>query len=228
MQRERVETKRLGLAHRDPGGVAAILGGFAFGRKIGRMKVPVPPSDEVPHVARPDPKRRAPETAAERGRGATFNPDNRFRRESREAYDDGWTAPPADPDAGPWDDAPPKPRTTVTITRARTIIARNSSPDIPFNQSINPYQGCEHGCVYCYARPTHAYLDLSPGLEFETKLFAKPDAAALLRAEIGKPGYACDPIALAPTPIRISRSSGNGRSRGRCWRCSRCTNIRSP
>ena len=84
----------------------------------------------------------------------------------------------------------------MTIQRSRTIIARNASPDIPFNQSINPYQGCEHGCVYCYARPTHAYHDLSPGLDFETKLFAKPDAAALLRAEIGKPGYVCDPIAL--------------------------------
>ena len=84
----------------------------------------------------------------------------------------------------------------MTIQRSRTIIARNASPDIPFTQSINPYQGCEHGCIYCYARPTHAYLDLSPGLEFETKLFAKPDAAALLRAEIGKPGYVCDPIAL--------------------------------
>ena len=100
------------------------------------------------------------------------------------------------PDA-PADDAPPRQvATTVTIQRARTIIARNDSPDIPFTQSINPYQGCEHGCIYCYARPTHAYLDLSPGLEFETKLFAKPDARALLRAELGKPGYRCDPIAL--------------------------------
>ena len=160
------------------------------------MKVPVPPSDEAPHAAMPDPLRRAPGAAAERGRGATFNPGNRYRRESREAYDDGWTAPPATPEAGIDDDAPAKLRTTVTITRARTIIAHNGSPDLPFNQSINPYQGCEHGCVYCYARPTHAYLDLSPGLEFETKLFAKPDAAALLRAEIGKPGYVCDPIAL--------------------------------
>ena len=84
----------------------------------------------------------------------------------------------------------------MTIQRARTIIARNDSPDIPFTQSINPYQGCEHGCVYCYARPSHAYLDLSPGLDFETKLFAKPDAPALLRAELGKRGYVCDPIAL--------------------------------
>ena len=84
----------------------------------------------------------------------------------------------------------------MRITPARTIIARNDSPDIPFTQSINPYQGCEHGCIYCYARPTHAYLDLSPGLDFETKLFAKPNAAALLRAELAKPGYRCEPIAL--------------------------------
>ena len=140
----------------------------------------------------PDPLRRAP-GAAERGRGATFNPANRYRREGREAYDDGWAQP---PDESAADQEPPKLKTTVTIQRARTIIARNASPDIPFTQSINPYQGCEHGCIYCYARPTHAYLDLSPGLDFETRLFAKPDAAELLRAEIGKPGYVCDPIAL--------------------------------
>ena len=91
--------------------------------------------------------------------------------------------------------APPIP-TVVTIQRARTIIAHNDSPDIPFTQSINPYQGCEHGCIYCYARPSHAYLDLSAGIDFETKLFAKPDAARLLRAELAKPGYRCDPIAL--------------------------------
>jgi DNA repair photolyase len=127
-----------------------------------------------------------------KGRGATFNPANRFRREQRETVDDGWAAP--DPDDG--DDTPSPLKTIVRIQPARTIISRNESPDIPFNQSINPYQGCEHGCVYCYARPTHAYLDLSPGLDFETKLFAKPNAAALLRAELAKPGYRCEPIAL--------------------------------
>jgi DNA repair photolyase len=139
----------------------------------------------------PDSQRRAPGAAPLRGRGATFNPGNRYRRDAREAVDDGWAH-----DSAEEDDAPRQVRTTVTIQRARTIIARNDSPDIPFTQSINPYQGCEHGCIYCYARPTHAYLDLSPGVEFETKLFAKPDAAALLRAEIAKPGYRCDPIAL--------------------------------
>jgi DNA repair photolyase len=129
---------------------------------------------------------------APKGRGATFNPANRFRRDARDAIDDGW-APPEDYENG--DEAPPL-KTTVTIQNARTIIARNESPDIPFSQSINPYQGCEHGCIYCYARPSHAYLDLSPGLDFETRLFAKPDAAALLRAELSKPGYRCEPIAL--------------------------------
>ena len=128
--------------------------------------------------------------APPKGRGATFNPENRFRRDTRAPVDDGWTPPPDG-------DLPLPPlRTVVRITRARTIIARNDSPDIPFSQSINPYQGCEHGCIYCYARPTHAYLDLSPGIDFETKLFAKPDAAALLRKELAKPGYVCDPIAL--------------------------------
>jgi DNA repair photolyase len=93
-------------------------------------------------------------------------------------------------------DAPPPLRTSVTIQPARSIIAHNDSPEVPFSQSINPYQGCEHGCIYCYARPSHAYLDLSPGIDFETRLFAKPDAAKLLRAELAKPGYRCDPIAL--------------------------------
>jgi DNA repair photolyase len=126
-----------------------------------------------------------------KGRGATFNPDNRFRRDTREAVDDGWMAPP-----GVEGDEPAPPRTTVTIQAARTIIARNDSPDIPFDRSINPYQGCEHGCVYCYARPTHAYLDLSPGLDFETRLFAKPNAPELLRAELARADYRCQPIAL--------------------------------
>lgn len=87
------------------------------------------------------------------------------------------------------DGAAPPVRTTVTVERARTILSRNTSPDIPFDRSINPYRGCEHGCIYCFARPTHAYHDLSPGLDFETRLFAKPDAAALLRAELSRKNY---------------------------------------
>jgi DNA repair photolyase len=136
-----------------------------------------------------------------RGRGATFNPDNRFRAERRQPCDDGWARDNGvETGVGVSDDdgasGRPAPKTTVTVQPARSIISRNDSPDIPFTQSINPYQGCEHGCIYCYARPSHAFLDLSPGIDFETRLFAKPQAAALLRAELSKAGYRCDPIAL--------------------------------
>lgn len=117
---------------------------------------------------------------ARKGRGATLNPDNRFFSTRSEAEHDGWAI---EPD-------PVKPlATTVTVQQSRTIISRNTSPDVPFSQSINPYQGCEHGCIYCYARPSHAYLDLSPGLDFETRLFAKPEAAGLLRKELSHPRY---------------------------------------
>ncbi|XVJ64371.1 MAG: PA0069 family radical SAM protein [Sphingopyxis sp.] len=92
-------------------------------------------------------------------------------------------------------DAPPV-RTTVTIEHPKTIIARNTSPDIGFDRSLNPYRGCEHGCIYCFARPTHAFHDLSPGLDFESRLFAKPDAASLLRAELAKRGYLAAPLAI--------------------------------
>lgn len=94
------------------------------------------------------------------------------------------------------DGAEPLLRTTVSVEQPRTIITRNTSPDMPFDRSINAYRGCEHGCIYCFARPTHAYHDLSPGLDFETKLFAKPEAAALLRSELAKPGYVARPIAM--------------------------------
>lgn len=124
---------------------------------------------------------------ARKGRGATLNPDNRFFRQHSTREDDGW-AP--DTDGGP------RLATTVAIQQSRTIISHNRSPDVPFTQSINPYQGCEHGCVYCFARPTHAYLDLSPGLDFETKLFAKPDAAVLLRKELAHARYQVSPINL--------------------------------
>ncbi|MET3759528.1 PA0069 family radical SAM protein [Sphingomonas sp. UYEF23] len=124
-------------------------------------------------------------------RGATLNRESqRFNLPAREA-DGDWLD-----DSFAIDGAPPRLRTTVTIERARTIISRNSSPDIGFDRSINPYRGCEHGCIYCFARPTHAFHDLSPGLDFESKLFAKPDAAALLRAELGKRGYVAQPIAF--------------------------------
>ena len=124
-------------------------------------------------------------------RGATLNSASR-RFNLPQAEDDGdWL------DSRETVDGAPAPaRTTVTIERARTIITRNQSPDVPFDRSINPYRGCEHGCIYCFARPSHAFHDLSPGLDFETKLFAKPDAAALLRAELGKRDYRCAPIAM--------------------------------
>src|SRR3954447_25111684 len=93
-------------------------------------------------------------------------------------------------------DGVPKRRTTVTIEHPKTILTRNSSPDIGFDRSVNAFRGCEHGCIYCFARPTHAYHDLSPGLDFETKLFAKPDAARLLREELAKPGYRVRPMAM--------------------------------
>ncbi len=120
-------------------------------------------------------------------RGARSFVAGRFETLAREPFDDGWT--PEERDAAEL-------QTSVTEERARSIISRNDSPDIGFSQSINPYRGCEHGCIYCYARPSHAYLELSPGLDFETKLFAKTNAAELLRAELSKPGYAPSPIAI--------------------------------
>jgi DNA repair photolyase len=124
--------------------------------------------------------------AARRARGAASNRAGRFEALTRVAIDDGWEAE---------DELPPL-RTEVAIERARTIITRNSSPDVPFDRSINPYRGCEHGCIYCFARPTHAFLGLSPGLDFETRLTAKPDAARLLAAELARPGYRPRPIAI--------------------------------
>ncbi len=124
--------------------------------------------------------------ALRRGRGVVSNRSGRFEAQTRLAVDDGW-----DRD----EDLPPL-RTEVAIDASRTVIARNTSPDIPFDRSINPYRGCEHGCVYCFARPSHAYLGLSPGLDFETKLLAKPDAPRLLAAELARPGYRPAPIAI--------------------------------
>ena len=121
-----------------------------------------------------------------KGRGTAANPKVRFERASREAFDDGWDLP---------DDASP-PQTALIRDATRSIIARNDSPDIGFDRSINPYRGCEHGCVYCFARPSHAYLGFSPGLDFETKIVFKPQAPALLEQELSKPGYTARPIVL--------------------------------
>ena len=122
-----------------------------------------------------------------RGRGALSNASGRYERETRVLVDDGWTNE---------DEAPPALKTEVLRDSSRTIITRNKSPDISFEQSINPYKGCEHGCVYCFARPTHAYLGLSPGADFESRIFAKPNAALLLARELSAPGYVPKVIAM--------------------------------
>ena len=130
-------------------------------------------------------------TAPIKGRGAASRVAGRFEQTVAVGEDDGWGS--VYEDLG--DDAP-RPRTTLTEERARTIVSHNQSPDVGFSQSINPYRGCEHGCVYCFARPSHAFLELSPGLDFETKLFAKTNAVERLRAELAKPGHVPSPIAL--------------------------------
>jgi DNA repair photolyase len=124
-----------------------------------------------------------------RGRGALSNPANRFEGRSLEPFDDGWDT------LEGLADLPPLP-TTLTRDSSRSAISWNGSPDIGFDRAVNPYRGCEHGCIYCYARPTHAYLGYSAGLDFETKLVFKPDVAALLERELRRPGYVCKPIAL--------------------------------
>ncbi len=128
---------------------------------------------------RVDPARR-------RGRAAGINPSGRFEAYSRHGFDDGWQT---------LDELPPF-KTEVTAEQPRKIITRNESPDLPFDRSINAYRGCEHGCVYCFARPSHSYMGLSAGIDFESKLFAKPGAAKLLRKELAKPGYECRSLAM--------------------------------
>ncbi len=122
-----------------------------------------------------------------RGRAARSNESSRYDTQSRAAFDDGW---------GDEEDARPQVQTTVTIEAIRSIISRNDSPDLAFARTINPYRGCEHGCIYCFARPNHAYVGLSPGLDFETRLFAKPDAARLLEQELSNPRYVPERIQL--------------------------------
>jgi DNA repair photolyase len=140
----------------------------------------------MPEPADPEVLTRSPL----KGRGAVTNATGRFERERRERVIGGWPGDNPFHGASPdgWD-VEKRPKTEVAVDASRTIIARNQSPDVPFDRSINPYRGCEHGCIYCFARPTHAYLGYSPGLDFETKLLAKPDAAALLDAALRKPGY---------------------------------------
>ncbi len=141
---------------------------------------PSPSADPVPLLPPGIPR------SGRRGRGALTNDSGRFEKLALVALDDGWGTI----------DAPPPLKTHVTDETPRAIVTRNRSPDIPFDRSINPYRGCEHGCVYCFARPTHAYMGLSPGLDFESRLFAKSNAPALLEKELARKGYEVRPIAM--------------------------------
>ena len=151
-------------------------------------------------------ERTKPVAPLRRGRGALANPSGRFERLRVTPFDDGW---------GSLDEPPPPLETLVTAEPARSILTHNDSPDIPFSRSINPYKGCEHGCIYCYARPSHSFLGLSPGLDFESRIFSKPNAAELLRVALTRPGYICEPIAIGANTdpyqpverkLRITRS----------------------
>jgi DNA repair photolyase len=146
---------------------------------------------QTPKYLPTDPDAPLPDQAR-KGRGAVSNHTNRYEKEVRVATSDGWNdgSTPGD------DDDLPQLRTTLIKDASRTIIARNTSPDISFDRSINPYRGCEHGCVYCFARPTHAWLGFSPGLDFETRILFKPEAAKLLRRELSDPKYQCRMIAM--------------------------------
>lgn len=121
-----------------------------------------------------------------KGRGAVSSPDVRYHEQHRRTVDDGWYQ----------DEELPFVKTNLHLDKSKSILTRNKSPDVPFDVSLNPYRGCEHGCIYCFARPTHAYLDFSPGLDFETELVIKPQAPALLRAALAKKNYRCEVIAM--------------------------------
>jgi DNA repair photolyase len=128
-----------------------------------------------------------PSLKAQKGRGAVSNMQGRYELNAREVYDDGWER--EEEEERPW-------KTHVTEEICKSILSRNASPDLPFSVSLNPYRGCEHGCIYCFARPTHSYLGLSPGMDFESKIFAKINAPEMLRRELAKPGYEPQSIAL--------------------------------
>ena len=154
-----------------------------------------------------------------KGRGAASNETGRFESEKRVAFDDGW--------GSGEDEPPPRVETRLSVDATRTIIARNDSPDIGFDRSINPYRGCEHGCIYCYARPSHAYLGLSPGLDFETRIFYKPQAAALLRRSCARRATPAARSRSAATPTPTSRPSGGSASPARSSKCCAISATRS-
>ena len=150
-----------------------------------------------------------------KGRGAVSNLAHRFSQDAREWFDDGWVAPctpdsiaaradwesaeavfDAESEASADDDAPPSLATEIRLEDCKSALCSNDSPDLPFERSLNPYRGCEHGCIYCFARPTHSYLGLSPGLDFETRIIAKPNIAAVLRRELAAPGYSPSPLVI--------------------------------
>ena len=156
-----------------------------------------------------------PPLAPRKGRGAVSNLAHRFSQDAREWFDDGWVAPDtpdsiasradwesaeavfdAESEASADDDAPPSLATEIRLEDCKSALCSNDSPDLPFERSLNPYRGCEHGCIYCFARPTHSYLGLSPGLDFETRIIAKPNIAAVLRRELAAPGYRPSPVVI--------------------------------
>ncbi|WP_242122917.1 PA0069 family radical SAM protein [Sphingobium sp. Sx8-8] len=162
--------------------------------------------------------------AVEKGRGATLNGESRrFNMPERHADGDWLDA------RSEIDGLPPRRRTEVTVEHPRSIISRNNSPDIAFSQSINAYRGCEHGCIYCFARPTHAYHDLSPGLDFETRLFAKPNAAELLRSELSKKSYSVAPLAMGTNTDPYQPIEKDWRITRQClellWECRHPTYV---
>lgn len=162
------------------------------------------------------PNRPTVPVAPLRGRGTSWSISHRFERLEREEEDDGWGAQPAEQEEGSGEGAPrsPGPKTQVKQEAARSILTRNDSPDVPFEWAINPYRGCEHGCIYCYARPTHSYLNLSPGLDFETQLFAKTHAADLLRKALRRRSY-------RPSPINLGSATDVYQPIERQWRLTR-------
>jgi DNA repair photolyase len=152
-------------------------------RAEGQVMLPFPPKMPKTSLAMPI-----------KGRGAVSNMQGRYEVDTRERFDDGWSVPGAVPAGAEAGGAPPK--TVVSDECAKSILTRNNSPDIPFGVSLNPYRGCEHGCIYCFARPSHSYLGLSPGLDFESRIIAKVNAADLLRQELARPGYVPENIAI--------------------------------
>ncbi|MDE2120390.1 MAG: radical SAM protein, partial [Betaproteobacteria bacterium] len=148
-----------------------------------RRSIPILPDSGLPDAA----------AQAHKGRGTALAVAHRFERQGREAADDGW--PPDEPGDVPASEGS-APRTELREEQVGSLLTRNDSPDIPFEQALNPYRGCEHGCIYCYARPTHAYLDLSPGIDFETRLVAKVNAVQVLERELDARAYRPSPIAI--------------------------------